>query len=136
MRDIDMIVVHCSDTPASMDIGVEEITRWHTDPKPHGNGWSDIGYHYVIRRNGDLEPGRPVEKAGAHARGNNKSSIGICLVGGKGGFNFTLPQLRGLTALVDDLQVLHGPCSVVGHRDLDSGKECPQFSVTHLLKRV
>lgn len=132
MRDIDMIVVHCSDTPASMDIGVEEIRHWHVND----NGWSDIGYHYVIRRNGDLEPGRPVEKAGAHARGNNKSSIGICLVGGKGGFNFTLPQLRGLAALVDDLQEAHGPCALLGHRDLDKGKECPQFSAIHLLKRV
>lgn len=130
MRDIDMIVVHCSDTPASMDIGADEIRRWHVND----NGWSDIGYHYVIRRNGIVEYGRPVEKAGAHARGNNKSSIGICLVGGKGGFNFTLPQLRSLDRLVGAQQTLYGPCAVVGHRDLDDGKECPQFSVTHLLK--
>lgn len=130
MRDIDMIVVHCSDTPASMGIGADEIRRWHVND----NGWSDIGYHYVIRRDGIVEYGRPVEKAGAHARGNNKSSIGICLVGGKGGFNFTLPQLRSLERLVEAQQALYGPCSVVGHRDLDDGKECPQFSVTHLLK--
>lgn len=130
MRTIDMIVVHCSDTPASMDIGVEEIRHWHVND----NGWADIGYHYVIRRDGVVEHGRPVEEAGAHARGNNKSSIGICLVGGKGGFNFTLPQLRSLDRLVVVQQALYGPCSVVGHRDLDDGKECPQFSVTHLLK--
>ena len=72
-----------------MDIGVKEIRKWHVDE----NKWSDIGYHDVIRRNGAIETGRPLEKPGAHAKGHNQNAIGICLVGGKaddGGpeFNF------------------------------------------------
>ena len=47
----DMIVIHCASTPASMDIGVKEIKKWHVED----NKWDDIGYHYVIRRDGTLE---------------------------------------------------------------------------------
>ena len=83
MRQIDHIIVHCSYTPPSMDIGAETIREWHTLPKPKGRGWSDIGYHWVIRRNGTVEAGRSEERAGAHAKGYNQDSIGICLIGGK-----------------------------------------------------
>lgn len=129
MRNIDMLVVHCSDTPASMDIGAEEIDQWHKE-----RGWSGIGYHYVIRRDGTLEPGRPLEKSGAHVRGFNRNSIGICLVGGKGGFNFTAHQIDSLRSLIHRLRTQFPGAAVLGHRDLDAGKECPQFSLVQLLK--
>ena len=45
----DTIVIHCSATPKDMDIGVEKIKHWHTVD----NGWDDIGYHYVIKRDGN-----------------------------------------------------------------------------------
>ena len=78
-RDISLLVIHCSATPVTMDIGVKEIREWHTsDPR----NWSDIGYHYVIRLDGTLERARPLYKSGAHARGYNSNSIGICIVGG------------------------------------------------------
>lgn len=133
MRKIDRIVIHCADTPASMDIGVDEIRKWHTDPEPGGRGWSDIGYHFVVRRDGTVEKGRPVSIAGAHAP-PNAHSIGICLVGGKGAdgkpdSNFTRMQWAALETLVLSLWRWYGPLVVTGHRDMDSRKACPCFDV-------
>jgi len=137
MRKIDTIVVHCAYTKPSMDIGVKEITKWHTDPKPKGNGWSAIGYHYVIRRDGTVEDGRPNQQIGAHAKGNNRHSLGICLVGGmtQDGktheFNFTKKQMTVLVSLIDTLMLTYGVPQrrVVGHRDLAPGRACPCFDV-------
>src|SRR3546814_3669760 len=78
MRRIETIILHCSYTPPSMDIGAAVIKGWHVD----GNGWTDIGYHFVLRRNGAVEEGRPLDVVGAHAKNFNGRSIGICLVGG------------------------------------------------------
>lgn len=113
-----------------MDIGVTQIRDWHVN----GNGWSDVGYHYVIRRNGSVEQGRPVERSGAHARGHNAASIAACLVGGVDGnqhpvSNFTKAQWSSLSALVDEILQDHGPLRVIGHRDVDPGKSCPCFDV-------
>ncbi len=79
MREINEIIVHCSATPESMDIGVKEIRDWHVND----NKWDDIGYHFVIRRDGTIECGRSIDKAGAHCKGHNAHSIGMCLVGGE-----------------------------------------------------
>ena len=132
MRPIRRIVVHGSATPPMMDIGVREIRRWHLE-----RGWSDIGYHFVIRRNGRIERGRPVEQPGAHAKGYNRDSIGVCLVGGtdrKGrpDANYTYDQYYQLNQLVHELVFEYGvPLSeVVGHRDLPGvRKACPCFDV-------
>ena len=76
MREIKQIVVHCTASPDHMDIGANTIRQWHLD-----RGWSDNGYHYVVRRNGEIEKGRPDRIPGAHARGVNRTSIGIVWVG-------------------------------------------------------
>ena len=78
MRRIDKVIIHCSDTYHNMDIGVKQIRRWHKK-----RGFNDVGYHYIIRRDGTLETGRPIEKIGAHCKGQNRHSIGVCFVGGK-----------------------------------------------------
>lgn len=127
-RRINSFVVHCADTPASMDIGVQEIDRWHKE-----RGWLGIGYHFVIRRDGTVETGRPTEKLGAHARGHNGDTIAICLVGGKGGFNFTIAQMDALRILKIQLEQRFGSKPWVGHNDLDSSKTCPNFDVKSLL---
>ena len=80
MRKIDKIIIHCSATPKHKDFSAETIRDWHVK----GNGWDDIGYHYVVRLDGSLEYGRPVQVPGAHCRGENKSSIGICDIGMEG----------------------------------------------------
>ena len=77
MRHIEDIVVHSSATKPSMDIGVDEIRQWHLARK-----FRDVGYHYIIRRCGEIELGRNISETGAHVRGHNKHSIGICMVGG------------------------------------------------------
>ena len=138
----DFIVIHCADTYPDMDVGAADIRRWHSDPKPKGRGWRDIGYHYVIRRDGTLEDGRDtdgdgdvLDEIGAHAYGFNGRSIGICLVGGKSrktdraDANFTAAQWRALAEIVQYLHDLYPAAAVVGHRDLDDGKECPGFDV-------
>lgn len=141
MRRIDALVIHASDTYPSMDIGVKEIRRWHLN-----RGWSDIGYHYVIRRNGLVETGRDIdgdgdvdEEIGAHALGHNKHTIGICMVGGKGqnnepDCNFTRAQWRALDQLVTDLEIRYRGVKVFGHRDV-SDKACPTFDADAWAKR-
>ena len=121
---IDKIVIHCADTPADMEIGRDEIDQWHRE-----RGWDGIGYHWVIRRNGYLERGRPESKQGAHVRGHNRNSIGVCLVGGKDGFNFTRGQMASLDRLCTDLLDRHPGAKILGHRDLDGSKRCPSFDV-------
>jgi N-acetylmuramoyl-L-alanine amidase len=129
VRHIDTIIIHCAATKPSMDIGVEEIRVWHTKER----GWSDIGYHFVIRRNGEVETGRPVAKVGAHARGHNVGSIGVCLVGGmaeadtKSECNYTRAQWASLDKLVTELELEYSIKKVLGHNDV-SAKDCPTFN--------
>lgn len=123
-RIITRVVIHCSATPPDRDIGAADIRRWHVEE----NGWRDIGYHYVIRRSGKLETGRPLGEPGAHARGFNKRSVGICLVGDGG--DFTPAQWRALEVLVAWLQREWPGAEVLGHRDLPGvDKACPTFDV-------
>lgn len=131
MRKLDLIVIHCSATKPSQNIGVDEIRDWHIK----GNGWSDIGYHNVIRREGVIEEGRPISVPGAHAKGYNDHSIGICLVGGlndagKPEANFTFRQYLELKFLVYSYKEKYNIQTVLGHRDLpDVSKDCPCFDV-------
>ncbi len=71
------ITVHCSATPPKQDVGVAEIRRWHKK-----KGWRDVGDHFVTRRNGDVELGRPLSQTGAHVKGHNRGNIGVYMVGG------------------------------------------------------
>lgn len=136
MRKLESIIVHCSATKENQNFDVDDIRKWHTDPKPHGNGWSDIGYHYVITRSGEIQEGRFIERPGAHANGNNDYSIGICLVGGinsetkKADANFTFKQYQALEKLKDQIfdAFPNVDFKIFGHRDLSS-KECPCFDV-------
>jgi len=127
MREIDRIIVHCAYTPADMDIGVAEIERWHKD-----RGWNQVGYHYVIRRDGTVERGRDEGVQGAHVRGHNHDSIGVCLVGGKPEFNFTWAQLTALRNLVYELQDRHPNITIHGHNEFDASKTCPTFNTREL----
>ena len=127
MRKVNKIVIHCADTPAGMDIGRDEIDSWHKE-----RGWAGIGYHWVIRRDGTVEAGRLITQVGAHVSGHNHDSIGICMVGGKPDFNFTFAQLEALQMLIADMRLVVGNVPILGHRDLDPGKECPTFDVAAL----
>lgn len=128
MRAINRIILHMSYTPPSMDIGADEIRDWHV----RQNGWRDIGYHYVIRRDGRVETGRALDVAGAHVSGENHDSIGICLVGGKHrsrdthDCNFTSAQWRALDRLCRDLLLRFPGAQISGHRDW-AARACPGF---------
>jgi N-acetylmuramoyl-L-alanine amidase len=130
-------IIHCSDTPIGMDVGVEEITRWHTDKPPRGNGWSAIGYALVIKRDGSVEKGRDRDndgdvfnEIGAHARGFNRDGFGICLVGGKSKFNFTDQQMVSLWFEMDEIEKRFPDIEWMGHCDIPGvTKECPMFDV-------
>lgn len=124
------IAIHCSATKPGMDIGADEIRQWHKD-----SGWEDIGYHYVIRRNGTLEDGRELNAVGAHVAGFNSRSVGICLVGGVGDLgraedNFKPAQMQTLEKLVKQLKKIWPDAIVQGHRDFPNvAKDCPSFDV-------
>lgn len=140
MRPIKRIIIHCSATPPHLDVGVKEIRRWHTTPQPRGNGWKDIGYHYVIRLNGSIEEGRPIEQAGAHTVGQNRDSIGVCYVGGvgkdgKAKDTLLAAQQATLEALILDLRERYGPLPIFGHNDF-ANKACPSFKVSERLKHL
>jgi N-acetylmuramoyl-L-alanine amidase len=133
-RRIDLILVHCTATAEGKDFTVEDIRRWHTTPKPKGNGWSDIGYHYVIYRDGTIHEGRSVDISGAHCEGWNAHSIGVVYVGGceKDGKTpkdtRTDEQKSALLSLLMDLRKLYPDAKIAGHRDYDKkGKKCPSF---------
>ncbi len=121
------ITVHCSATPPEQDVHVADIRRWHKK-----RGWRDVGYHFVIRRNGDVELGRPLSQTGAHVKGHNKGNIGVCMVGGCNSElqpedNFTLAQRKALFGLVTALQeqFLISDENVKGHKDWGVNKACP-----------
>ena len=131
MLKFSKITVHCSATKPSMGTTAEDIKRWHVED----NGWSDIGYHYVIERNGLTSNGRPIEEVGAHVKGHNVGNIGVCLVGGmsedgKPEFNFNKTQMDCLKLLLRHLKEKYGyDIEVLGHNDLDPDKTCPNFNV-------
>lgn len=128
MREINKIIIHCSATKASQDIGAFQIDECHKKL-----GWSGIGYHFVIRRSGEIEKGRDIAVTGAHCKGQNKNSIGICLVGGidengKSENNFTESQFQSLRELVAELKQQYPNTSVHGHNEF-APKDCPCFNV-------
>jgi N-acetylmuramoyl-L-alanine amidase len=131
LSKIDMIVIHCSATKASMkDVDAAWIDREHRK-----RGFLKIGYHFFIKRDGQIETGRAIEEVGSHAVGFNQHSIGICMAGGldeklKAENNYTGDQWVSLAALVGELRLRFPNVQVVGHRDLPKvAKDCPCFSV-------
>lgn len=133
-RKIDKMIVHCSATPPDMDIGAEDIRVWHMD-----RGWSDIGYHLVVRRYGTLELGRDFELIGAHTKGYNTGSIGVCLVGGlnennKPENNFTDEQFKTLSNTIRIFRADYKNMTIHGHNEF-SNKACPSFDVQEWLRK-
>ena len=129
-RDIKYIIVHCTDSDDSLDIGFREIDQWHNE-----RGWLSgtgisCGYHYVVRRSGKLEKGRPDWEVGAHVKGWNKNSIGIVWVGKK---DIAKDQYHTLMATIRGLmnQYRVPVENVLGHCEIDHLKTCPNL---HMLK--
>lgn len=128
----DAIFVHCSATQPSQDIGVDTIRMWHKQ-----QGWLDVGYHFVIKRNGFVEEGRPVDVVGSHVKDWNSRSVGVCLVGGidaKGKFeaNFTPAQMQALRELLKVLKSHYPNADIKAHHDV-APKACPSFDLQRWL---
>lgn len=134
-RKINKIILHCSDTKTNQSFGIATIRKWHTDPKPIGRGWNDVGYHIYIRLNGTVEYGRDLDEIGAHAFGFNSNSIGICLEGGKNPdgtiWNEPTPQqMKSVIGVIVDLRDEYGDeITVHGHYEFSQTKTCPNFDV-------
>lgn len=132
MRKITKIIIHCAATPEGKDYTVEQIRNWHVK----GRGWKDIGYHYVIYRDGSVHNGRPVEQIGAHTSGQNANSIGICYIGGITNDGKKTPkdtrtpaQKLALVQLIKKLKELYGgTITIHGHNEF-ANKACPSFKV-------
>lgn len=124
----DAIFVHCSATKPEMDIGVETIRMWHKQ-----QGWLDVGYHFIIKRDGTVEEGRPVNVVGSHVKDWNSRSVGVCLVGGidaKGKFeaNFTQAQMNSLRSLLVTLLAKYEGAVLRAHHEV-APKACPSFNL-------
>ena len=147
MRNIDSIIVHCSATKAGQDFTAADIDCWHRE-----RGFNGIGYHYVVRLDGKLEKGRDVSLAGAHCKGWNERSVGICYIGGldangRPADTRTNAQKRVLYQIIMDLQREYNILQVLGHRDTSPDlngdgviepyeyvKVCPCFDVKEFLR--
>jgi N-acetylmuramoyl-L-alanine amidase len=129
---VRFLVVHCSASQpnAKPPVTAAVIDRWHRE-----RGFRKIGYHFVIRRDGVVEPGRTLDEIGAHVEGFNAVSVGVCLAGGvdanlKPEDNFTSQQKDVLAKLLAGLLQKFPKAEIVGHRDLPNvKKDCPSFDV-------
>lgn len=139
-RKITDIVVHCTASKEGVPLTVERIREMHK-----ANGWSDIGYHYVVDLQGDVHNGRDVDISGAHVSGHNAHSIGVVYVGGLDGGGKpkdtrTQEQKASLLSLLIDLKMMYPDAKISGHRDFSPDlnhngiiepkewiKECPCF---------
>jgi N-acetyl-anhydromuramyl-L-alanine amidase AmpD len=135
------IILHCADTRPEWMGGrpiaekVAEIRRWHVEQR----GWRDIGYHWVIDRDGAVAPGRPETEIGAHVEGHNRGTIGICLLGGYGASaddpfekSFTMTQAHAVIRLIGEIMAGTTIRKVSGHNDY-AAKACPGFRARTLL---
>jgi len=123
MRDINLIVIHCTASKEGVELSVADIDKMHK-----AKGWRGIGYHYVIGLDGVPRLGRPVQEVGAHVKGHNEDSIGIVYVGGldangKPKDTRTAAQKKGLVELLKMLKVQFKDAVICGHRDLSPDKD-------------
>lgn len=134
---IRYLIIHSSATSADTYVDRDVIDRWHRE-----RGWFGIGYHFVIKRNGEVQAGRPIDQAGAHTLGYNRVSLGINMVGGadakgKAQNNFTDDQWEALGKLITELREKYPKALIRGHRDMPgNATECPSFDVQTWVKET
>lgn len=133
MRNINLILIHCSATKEGQNFKAKDIDKWHKE-----RGFKKIGYHYVIDLDGTIEKGREDSEIGAHCTGKNRNSIGICYVGGldsKGNpkDTRTKEQKEALWELLRQLLIKYPKATIHGHNEF-SNKACPCFNVRESYK--
>jgi N-acetylmuramoyl-L-alanine amidase len=135
-RHINEVIIHCTATKEGRDYTVDDIRKWHRE-----RGWSDIGYHYVIYRDGQIAVGRDVDIAGAHCAGHNTFSIGVSYVGGcdenmKPKDTRTQEQKCAMLNLLVLMRATYPGIKIVGHNYYDKGKACPSFDANREYRRL
>lgn len=127
--NIELLVVHCSDTDNNQNLSAIDIHEMHLS-----FGWEGIGYHKIIKRSGKIENGRPEFWVGAHVKGKNNISLGVCLIGTD---NFTKNQFKSLERVLKKWKKLYPNAKIVGHRDTGKTKKtCPNFDVISWSKKI
>lgn len=126
MRTITLIIIHCSAVRPNQTSSAAQIDQWHKK-----RGWKCIGYHYVIRRDGSIERGRPESMVGAHCLNHNQHSIGVCYEGGldtngKAADTRTPEQKASMRALLVELKQSYPRALIMGH-NVFAQKACPCF---------
>lgn len=130
MREINKIIVHCSATREGENFEVAEIRKWHL-----ARGFNDIGYHFYIDLYGEIHKGRDISKIGAHCKGHNRNSIGICYCGGVEADGKTPKDTRydcqkeSLIAVLRTLKAMYPNAVIHSHNDF-ANKACPSFNAT------
>ena len=140
MRKITHVVLHCTATVEGRDHDIKEVGKWHK-----ARGFDRIGYHYLVKLNGEVQVGRPEGAIGAHVKGYNAVSIGVCYVGGLGldakpKDTRTDKQKASMLKLLKELKGRYPKAVILGHRDLSPDlnkngkvepnewmKACPSF---------
>ncbi len=128
-KKINLLVVHCSDTANNENLSAIDIHKMHL-----GFGWDGIGYHKIINRSGKIENGRPEYWIGAHVKGKNDVSLGVCLIGKD---NFTKNQFSSLKKILKQWMAKYPNAKIVGHKDIGNTKKtCPNFDVINWSKNI
>ena len=131
-RKINLIVWHCSDSDHAHHNDIMVIDQWHKERGFNSESGIHCGYHFFIQRSGKIQEGRPISEKGAHAKGYNSNSIGICLHGKE---TFTEAQFESLILLTKTLLKMLPESKIIGHCDV-SNKTCPNFKVDPIREKV
>lgn len=130
------LLIHCAATPnGNSSYDIYDIDIWHKDrgfkrTSCDNDLLKHVGYHIVINTRGVMQYGRTLDEKGAHCRGQNSNSIGLCLVGTD---KFTVSQWRTLRTAIINITEEHGPMIIRGHRYFNAKKTCPGFDVDQWL---
>ena len=130
MRLVKEIIIHCSATREEQQVSVDTIRDWHL-----AKGWNDIGYHFYIDLDGTINKGRDIDKIGAHCKGHNRNSIGICYCGGVETDGKTPKDTRtqeqkdSLLNVLKTLKAMYPEAVIYSHSEF-AAKACPSFDAT------
>jgi len=133
MRTINRVVIHCSDSDNPKHDDIRIIDQWHKE-----RGWESpsgihCGYHWFINKSGIIQQGRPESEIGSHVKGHNQDSIGVCL---SGRYHFYKGQVLALKRLFSDIRLRYGDVQILGHKDLDPKKTCPNISMDYVRSMI
>jgi N-acetylmuramoyl-L-alanine amidase len=136
MRSINEIIIHCSATREEQQVSVDTIRDWHL-----AKGWNDIGYHFYIDLDGTINKGRDIDKMGAHCKGHNRNSIGICYCGGVEADGKTPKDTRtqeqkdSLLHVLKTLKAMYPEAVIYSHSEF-AAKACPSFDATEEYENI